>query len=60
MKNRRILFMTLLAAACLSLASTCVIVEEGPVDEDIPYGEESAEMQTQDEQMQEVEEQIER
>jgi hypothetical protein len=59
MKTNRAL-LSCLAAALLagSIGSTCVVASEGP--EDIPYGEESAEMQTQDEQMEEVEEQINR
>ncbi len=38
----RLLLLLLVAALCSgSLASTCVVVEEGPYDYDTPYGEES-------------------
>jgi hypothetical protein len=60
MKPNRTWLALLIAAVGLCLAGTCVVVEEGPEYEDVPYGEESAEMQTEDEQMEQVEEQIER
>jgi hypothetical protein len=57
MRSNRFLLALLLASLSGSMASTCVLVEEGPAD--VAYGEESAEQQTQDEQMREVDEQIE-
>jgi hypothetical protein len=56
--NRVLLSCFTIALLAGSIGSTCVVVEEGP--EDVPYGEESAEMQTQEEQMEQVEEQINR
>ena len=56
--NRALLSFLAVTLFAGSIGSTCVVSSEGP--EDIPYGEESAEMQTQDEQMEQVEEQINR
>ena len=54
------LVLALAAMAALLLGSTCQVdVEEDGYD-DRPYGEESAEEQTMDEQMDEVDEQINR
>ena len=58
MKRRVPAILGLIAFAIVLSGSTCV-VEEASYDEG-PYGEESAEEQTMDEQMREVEEQIDR
>ncbi len=59
MKRIRILSGLVCAAALLSLGSTCVVVEEGDPEEPA-YRNESAEEQTMDDQMEEVDEQINR
>ena len=59
MKRIRMLTLLLCGAALLSVASTCVVTEEG-VPEEPAYEDQSAEEQTMDEQMDEVEEQINR
>ena len=56
MASNRAVLGLLIAALAGSVASTCVVIEERP--EDVSYGDESAEEQTEDEQMREVDEQI--
>ncbi len=58
MKRIRLHLAVACAAAALGLGSTCVFFEEAP--EDTPYGQESEAQATMEEQMDAVEERIER